>query len=47
MRKVVPRADVDNGEDADDDDDDDDDEAVSEPASEQVSLGSLLPTTLL
>jgi hypothetical protein len=44
---VVPRADVDNGEDADDDDDDDDDEAVSEPASEQVSLGSLLPTTLL
>ena len=48
---VAPRADVDNGEDADDDDDDaddDDDEgAGSEPASEQVSLGSLLPTTLL
>jgi hypothetical protein len=46
---VSPRADVDNGEDADDDDDDaDDDEgAVPEPSSEQVSLGSLLPTTLL
>jgi hypothetical protein len=46
---VAPRADVDNGEDADDDDEDaDDDEgAVPEPTSEQVSLGSLLPTTLL
>jgi hypothetical protein len=46
---VAPRGDVDNGEDADDDDDDDDDDegAGSEPASEQVSLGSLLPTTLL
>ncbi len=46
---VAPRADVDNGEDADDDDDDDDDDegAGSEPSSEQVSLGSLLPTTLL
>ena len=44
---VAPRADVDNG-DADDDDDDDDDEGAGpEPASEQVSLGSLLPTTLL
>jgi serine protease Do len=42
---VAPRADVDNG-DADDDDDDDDG-ADSEPLSEQVSLGSLLPTTLL
>ena len=46
---VAPRADVDNG-DADDDDDDDDDDdegAGPEPSSEQVSLGSLLPTTLL
>ena len=43
---VAPRADVNNG-DADDDDDDDDDEASPEPSSEQVSLGSLLPTTLL
>jgi hypothetical protein len=44
---VAPRADVDNS-DADDDDDDDDDEGVGpEPSSEQVSLGSLLPTTLL
>jgi len=46
---VGPRADVDNG-DADDDDDDDDDDdegAGPEPSSEQVSLGSLLPTTLL
>jgi len=44
---VAPRADVDNG-DADDDDDDDDDEGAGpEPSSEQVSLGSLLPTTLL
>ena len=43
---VAPRADVDNG-DADDDDDDDDDEGAGpEPSSEQVSLGSLLPTTL-
>ena len=45
---VAPRADVDNG-DADDDDDDDDDDdegAGPEPSSEQVSLGSLLPTTL-
>ncbi len=44
---VAPRGDVDNGEDADDDDDDDDEGAGSEPAPEQVSLGSLLPTTLL
>ena len=46
---VAPRADVDNGEDADDGDDDDDDDqgADPEPSSEQVSLGSLLPTTLL
>ncbi len=45
---VAPRADVDNGDaDDDDDDDDDDDEAGPEPSSEQVSLGSLLPTTLL
>jgi len=44
---VAPRADVENGEDADDDDDDDDEGAGSEPSSEQVSLGSLLPTTLL
>jgi serine protease Do len=44
---VAPRADVDNGDDADDDDDDDDEGAGREPASEQVSLGSLLPTTLL
>jgi PDZ domain len=46
---VAPRADVDNGEDADDDDDDEDDDegAGPEPSSEQVSLGSLLPTTLL
>jgi hypothetical protein len=44
---VAPRGDVDNGEDADDDDDDDDEGAGSEPASEQVSLGSLLPTSLL
>ncbi len=44
---IGPRADVDNG-DADDDDDDDDDEGAGpEPSSEQVSLGSLLPTTLL
>jgi len=44
---VAPRADVDNG-DADDDDDDDDEEGAGpEPSSEQVSLGSLLPTTLL
>ena len=46
---VAPRADVDNG-DADDDDDDDDDDdegAGPEPSSEQVSLGSLLPTMLL
>ena len=46
---VAPRADVDNG-DADDDDDDDDDDdegAGPEPSSEQVSLGSFLPTTLL
>jgi serine protease Do len=44
---VAPGADVDNG-DADDDDDDDDDEGAGpEPSSEQVSLGSLLPTTLL
>ncbi|MGA7275938.1 MAG: PDZ domain-containing protein [Candidatus Udaeobacter sp.] len=46
---VAPRSDVDNGEDADDDDDDEDDDegANPEPPSEQVSLGSLLPTTLL
>src|SRR6266699_4414360 len=44
---VAPRADVDNGDAADDDDDDDDEGAGSEPSSEQVSLGSLLPTTLL
>ena len=44
---VAPRADVENGEDDDDDDDDDDEGAGSEPSSEQVSLGSLLPTTLL
>jgi hypothetical protein len=44
---VEPRADVDNGEDADDDDDDDDEGAGPEPSSEQVSLGSLLPKTLL
>lgn len=44
---LAPRADVDNGEDADDDDEDDDEGAGDEPASEQVSLGSLLPTTLL
>jgi hypothetical protein len=44
---VAPRADVDNGDDDDDDDDDDDEGAGREPASEQVSLGSLLPTTLL
>jgi hypothetical protein len=44
---VAPRADVDNGEDADDDDDDDDEGAGPEPSSEQVSLGSFLPTTLL
>jgi hypothetical protein len=44
---LAPRADVDNG-DADDDDDDDDDEGAGpEPSSEQVSLGSFLPTTLL
>ncbi len=42
---VAPRADVDNG-DADDDDDDDEG-ADPEPSSEQVSLGSLLPTKLL
>src|SRR5437773_4945228 len=49
LQAVAPRADVDNGEDADDDDDDDDDDegAGSEPSSEQVSLGSLLPTMLL
>src|SRR5882724_7543453 len=39
---VAPRADVDNGDDADDDNDDEG--AGSEPSSEQVSLGSLLPT---
>src|SRR5436189_1933314 len=39
---VAPRADVDNGDAADDDEG-----ADSEPSSEQVSLGSLLPTTLL
>jgi hypothetical protein len=44
---VAPRSDVDNGEDADDDDEDDDEGAGPEPSSEQVSLGSLLPTTLL
>ena len=46
---VAPRSDVDNGEDVDDDDDDEDDDerAVPEPSSEQVSPGSLLPTTLL
>jgi len=46
---VAPRSDVDNGEDADDDDVDkeDDEGAGPEPSSEQVSLGSLLPTTLL
>jgi serine protease Do len=44
---VAPRADADNGEDADDDDDDDDEGAGAEASSEQVSLGSLLPTTLL
>jgi len=44
---VAPRADVDNGDDADDDDDNDDEGAGSEPSSEQVSLGPLLPTTLL
>jgi serine protease Do len=48
---VAPRADVDNA-DADDDDDDadadDDDEGAGpEPSSEQVSLESLLPRTLL
>jgi len=41
---VAPRVDVDNGDDADDDDDEG---AGSEPSSEQVSLGPLLPTTLL
>jgi hypothetical protein len=41
---VAPRADVENGEDADDDEDE---RADPEPASEQVSLGSLLPTKLL
>src|SRR6266436_5197108 len=45
---VAPRAEVDNADaDDDDDDNDDDDEAGPEPSSEQVSLGSLLPTTLL
>jgi hypothetical protein len=45
---VSPRADVDNADADDDDDDDDEDErAGPEPSSEQVSLGSLLPTTLL
>src|SRR6058998_86543 len=44
---VAPRADVDIGDDADDDDDNDDEGAGSEPSSEQVSLGPLLPTTLL
>ena len=46
---VAPRGDIDNGEDADDDDEDEDDDegAGPEPSSEQVSLGSLLPTTLL
>jgi hypothetical protein len=39
---VAPRADVDNGDAADDNEG-----ADSEPSSEQVSLGSLLPTTLL
>jgi serine protease Do len=47
---VAPRAEVDNA-DADDDDDDNDDDddegAGPEPSSEQVSLGSLSPTTLL
>src|SRR5947207_1221346 len=49
LPEVPPRADVDNGEDADGDDDDDDDDegAGPEPSSEQVSLGSLLPTMLL
>jgi len=37
---VAPRSDVDNGEDADEG-------AGPEPSSDQVSLGSLLPTTLL
>src|SRR6266705_3615651 len=49
LPEVGPRADVDNG-DADDDGDDEEGEnpeSGSEPSSEQVSLGSLLPTTLL
>jgi len=46
---VAPRGDIDNGEDADDEDEDEDDDegAGPEPSSEQVSLRSLLPTTLL
>jgi hypothetical protein len=44
---VAPRADVDNSDPDDDDDDDDDEGAGPEPSSEQVSLGSFLPTTLL
>jgi hypothetical protein len=44
---VAPRADVDNSDADDDDNDDDDEEAGPEPSSEQVSLGTLLPTTLL
>ena len=46
---VAPRDDVNNGDadDDDDDDDDDDEDAGPEPSSQQVSLGSLLPTTLL
>lgn len=48
LPSVAPRADIDKGDaDDDDDDDDDDNEAGPEPSSEQVSLGSLLPTTLL
>jgi hypothetical protein len=46
---VAPRDDVNNGDadDDDDDDDDDDEDAGPEPSAQQVSLGSLLPTTLL
>jgi hypothetical protein len=46
---VVPRDDVNNSDadDDDDDDDDDDEDAGPEPSSQQVSLGSLLPMTLL
>jgi len=48
LPSVAPRADIDKGDaDDDDDDDDDDNEAGPEPSSEQVSLGSLLPTALL